>query len=84
MQKDGLNDAFDDAAMGTFAELCADEHSFSREDQVTTHFDDFDDFYYQVLSHSIASLSLPRLSSERHGVEGGRGGERSQCSMVVM
>ena len=40
MQRDGLNDAFDDAAMGTFAELCADEHAFSREDQVTSHTSD--------------------------------------------
>ena len=39
MQRDGLNDAFDDAAMGTFAELCADEHAFSREDQVTSYSD---------------------------------------------
>lgn len=37
MQRDGLNDAFDDAAMGTFAELCADEHAFSREDQVISY-----------------------------------------------
>jgi acetyl-CoA C-acetyltransferase len=33
MQKDGLVDAYDQNAMGTCADLCAKEHSFSREDQ---------------------------------------------------
>lgn len=33
MQKDGLVDAYDQNAMGTCADLCATEHSFSREDQ---------------------------------------------------
>ena len=30
---DGLTDAYDNNVMGTCAELCADEHKFSREDQ---------------------------------------------------
>ncbi len=33
MQKDGLVDAFDQNAMGTCADLCATEYSFSREEQ---------------------------------------------------
>ena len=33
MQKDGLVDAYDNNAMGTCADLCATEYSFSREDQ---------------------------------------------------
>ncbi|MBZ9729639.1 acetyl-CoA C-acyltransferase [Salegentibacter sp. JZCK2] len=33
MQKDGLVDAYDHNAMGVCADLCATEHSFSREDQ---------------------------------------------------
>ena len=33
MQKDGLVDPYDQVAMGVCAELCADEHNFSREDQ---------------------------------------------------
>lgn len=33
MQKDGLVDAYDQNAMGVCADLCANEYSFSREDQ---------------------------------------------------
>lgn len=33
MQKDGLVDAYDQQAMGTCADLCATEYTFSREDQ---------------------------------------------------
>lgn len=33
MQKDGLVDAYDQNAMGVCADLCASEHSFTREDQ---------------------------------------------------
>lgn len=33
MQKDGLVDAYDNNAMGTCADLCANEYTFSREDQ---------------------------------------------------
>ena len=33
MQKDGLVDAYDNNAMGTCADLCATEYTFSREDQ---------------------------------------------------
>ena len=35
MQKDGLVDAYDHNAMGTCADLCAQEYNFSREDQDT-------------------------------------------------
>ncbi|WP_448607276.1 thiolase family protein [Paenimyroides ceti] len=33
MQKDGLSDAYDNNAMGVFADLCASEYKISREDQ---------------------------------------------------
>ena len=33
MQKDGLTDAYDNNAMGVFADLCAAEYEFTREDQ---------------------------------------------------
>ncbi len=33
MQKDGLTDAYDNNAMGVYADLCASEYNFSREDQ---------------------------------------------------
>lgn len=33
MQKDGLSDAYDNNAMGVFADLCATEYKISREDQ---------------------------------------------------
>ena len=33
MQKDGLTDAYDNNAMGVFADLCASEYKISREDQ---------------------------------------------------
>lgn len=33
LQKDGLSDAYDHQAMGICGDLCAKEHSFSREDQ---------------------------------------------------
>jgi len=33
MQKDGLTDAYDNNAMGVYADLCATEHNISREEQ---------------------------------------------------
>lgn len=33
LQKDGLTDAYDNNAMGVFADLCAKEHNISREEQ---------------------------------------------------
>jgi acetyl-CoA C-acetyltransferase len=35
MQKDGLTDAYDNNAMGVFADLCATEYGITREDQDT-------------------------------------------------
>lgn len=34
MLKDGLWDVYNDCGMGTCAELCADQHTITREDQV--------------------------------------------------
>jgi acetyl-CoA acetyltransferase len=36
MLKDGLWDVYNDCAMGMCAELCADNHALTREDQVLT------------------------------------------------
>ncbi len=33
LQRDGLSDAYDNSAMGVFADACAKEYEFSREDQ---------------------------------------------------
>lgn len=33
MQKDGLTDAYDNNAMGVYADLCASEYNFTRQDQ---------------------------------------------------
>lgn len=38
MLKDGLWDVYNDCAMGNCAELCADNHSITREDQVHNAF----------------------------------------------
>jgi acetyl-CoA C-acetyltransferase len=35
MLKDGLWDVYGDCAMGMCAELCADNHALTREDQVS-------------------------------------------------
>ena len=35
MLKDGLWDVYNDCAMGMCAELCADNHALTREDQVS-------------------------------------------------
>lgn len=63
MQKDGLTDAYDGNAMGVSADLCATEHSFSREEQ-----DDFAINSYKKAQKAhadgkfkseIAPISLP-------------------------
>lgn len=37
MLKDGLWDVYNDFAMGSAAEICAEKHGVSREDQVALH-----------------------------------------------
>lgn len=50
MQKDGLVDAYDQQAMGTCADACAQEYEFSREDQ-----DNFAIQSYQRSAHAWAN-----------------------------
>lgn len=35
MHKDGLWDVYNDIAMGSCAELCADQHTINRDEQVS-------------------------------------------------
>jgi acetyl-CoA acetyltransferase len=44
MLKDGLWDVYNDFPMGMCAELCADQHSISREEQVAA----ISNFVYQL------------------------------------
>lgn len=37
MLKDGLWDVYNDCAMGMCAELCADQHTITREEQVSAY-----------------------------------------------
>ena len=49
MLKDGLWDVYNEFHMGTCAELCADQHSITREEQVASisdRFLSFSDFLY--------------------------------------
>lgn len=56
MQKDGLVDAYDKAAMGVCADLCASEYKFSREDQ--------DAFAIQSYERSAKAWSEGRFAEE--------------------
>ena len=67
MQYDGLQDAYKQAAMGEFAELCANKYSFSREDQ--------DNYALESLHRANMAISngyfvdeiTPVKVSSRHG-----------------
>ncbi|WP_340198849.1 acetyl-CoA C-acyltransferase [Ascidiimonas sp. W6] len=61
MQKDGLVDAYDENAMGVCADLCADEHSFSREDQ--------DAFAIQSYKRSAEAWATGKFANEVISVE---------------
>ncbi|WP_313113533.1 acetyl-CoA C-acyltransferase [Aequorivita sediminis] len=61
MQKDGLVDAYDHNAMGTCADLCATEYSFSREDQ--------DAFAVQSYERSAKAWSEGKFKEEVIPVE---------------
>lgn len=56
MQKDGLVDAYDHNAMGVCADLCATDHSFSREDQ--------DNFAIQSYNRSAAAWKNGKFDNE--------------------
>ncbi|MFP2994408.1 acetyl-CoA C-acyltransferase [Spongiivirga sp. MCCC 1A20706] len=61
MQKDGLVDAYDQNAMGVCADLCAQEHDFSREDQ--------DAFAIQSYERSAAAWDSGKFDNEVIPVE---------------
>ncbi|MQL99056.1 hypothetical protein Taro_031774 [Colocasia esculenta] len=67
MLKDGLWDVYNDYAMGMCAELCADQHSITREEQ--------DNYAIQSNEHGIAARDCAAFSWEIVPVEvpGGRG-----------
>ena len=56
MQKDGLQDAYDNSAMGVCADLCATEYGFSREDQ--------DAFAIQSYERSAAAWDAGKFDNE--------------------
>ncbi|GAK94272.1 acetyl-CoA acetyltransferase [Nonlabens ulvanivorans] len=56
MQKDGLVDAYDQNAMGVCADLCAQEHEFSRADQ--------DDYAIQSYKRSALAWKDGKFNSE--------------------
>ncbi|MGB1231558.1 MAG: acetyl-CoA C-acyltransferase [Winogradskyella sp.] len=61
MQKDGLVDAYNKNAMGVFADACATEHNFSREDQ--------DAFAIQSYERSKAAWNAGKFKDEVIPVE---------------
>lgn len=56
MQKDGLTDAYDHNAMGVCADLCAQEHQISREEQ--------DNFAIQSYQRSAAAWEAGKFENE--------------------
>jgi len=61
MQRDGLVDVYDGNAMGVCADLCAEEHNFSREDQ--------DNFAIQSYKRSAAAWDSRKFDNEVVPVE---------------
>ena len=61
MQKDGLTDAYDNTAMGVYADLCASEYNFTREDQ--------DNFAIQSYNRSAAAWDAGKFDAEIVPVE---------------
>tara|TARA_R110002020_G_scaffold323714_1_gene539534 strand:- start:69898 stop:71073 length:1176 start_codon:yes stop_codon:yes gene_type:complete len=61
MQKDGLVDAYDQNAMGTCADACADKYGFSREDQ--------DNYAIQSYQRSAAAWKAGKFDAETVPVE---------------
>ena len=56
MQKDGLTDAYDNNAMGVFADLCAAEYEFTKEDQ--------DNFAIQSYERSANAWKTGKFDNE--------------------
>lgn len=61
MQRDGLVDVYDNEAMGVFADLCANEHKISREEQ--------DNFAIQSYERSAKAWEAGKFDSEIVPVE---------------
>ena len=58
---DGLNDAYDGVAMGEFAELCAETHKISREDQ--------DQYAAESYRRALAATKSGKFQSEIEPME---------------
>ena len=67
MQYDGLQDAYKQAAMGEFAELCANKYSFSREDQDKYTLESLHRANMAISNGYFVDEITPVIVSSRHG-----------------
>ena len=67
MQHDGLQDAYKQAAMGEFAELCANKYSFSREDQDKYALESLHRANMAISNGYFVDEITPVTVSSRHG-----------------
>ena len=67
MQYDGLQDAYKQAAMGEFAELCANKYSFSREDQDKYTLESLHRANMAISNGYFVDEITPVTVSSRHG-----------------
>ena len=67
MQYDGLQDAYKHAAMGEFAELCANKYSFSREDQDKYTLESLHRANMAISNGYFVDEITPVTVSSRHG-----------------
>ena len=67
MQYDGLQDAYKQAAMGEFAELCANKYSFSREDQDKYALESLHRANMAISNRYFVDEITPVTVSSRHG-----------------
>ena len=67
MQYDGLQDAYKQAAMGEFAELCANKYSFSREDQDKYALESLHRANMAISNGYFVDEITPVTVSSRHG-----------------
>lgn len=68
LQKDGLVDAYDQQAMGTCADACATEYSFSREDQdnfaIQSYQRSSDAWANGKFAHEVVPVEVPQRRGE--------------------
>ena len=67
MQYDGLQDAYKQAAMGEFAELCANKYNFSREDQDKYALESLHRANMAISNGYFVDEITPVTVSSRHG-----------------